>query len=126
MFDGCDSSASTKPADQQRRATQSISADILFECDMKTTITQKAFLANSKNKARLIDKLRTELQHAGVIVKQDTADADQLIVSTAMTLAQTERMPVVVVGGDARISMLFRYGHPYVVPSKSSAVVHNW
>ena len=56
---------------------------------MKTTTTQKAFLANSKNKARLIVKLTTELQHDGVIVKQDTADADHLIVSPAMTLAQT-------------------------------------
>ena len=38
---------------------------------MKTTTTQKAFLANSKTKARLIDKLTTELQRAGVLVKQD-------------------------------------------------------
>ena len=88
-FDGYGRSASTKEALQQYRATQSISADIMFECDMKTTTTQKAFLANSKNEARLIDKLTTELQHAGVLVKQDPADADHLIVSTAMTLAQT-------------------------------------
>ena len=73
-------------------------ADILFECDMKTTTTWIVFLANSKNKAKLIDKLTTELQRAGVLVKQDTADADHLIVSTALTLAQTERKPVVVVG----------------------------
>ena len=64
-------SVSNKAAEQQGRATQSISADILFECDMKTTTTQKAFLANSKNKARLIDKLAPELQPAGVLVKQD-------------------------------------------------------
>ena len=56
------------------------------------------FLANSKNKARLIDKLSIELQRAGVLVKQDPADADYLIVSMALTLAQTERKPVVVVG----------------------------
>ena len=54
---------------------------------MKTTTTQKAFLANSKNKARLIDKLTTELLHVGVLVKQDPADADHLIVSMALTLA---------------------------------------
>ena len=47
---------------------------------MKTTIAQTAFLANSKNKARLIDKLRTKLQRAGVLVKQDPADADHFIV----------------------------------------------
>ena len=95
VFDGYGSSASTKAADQQRRATQIISTDILFECDMKTTVTQKAVLANSKNKARLIDTLRTELQRAGVLVMQDPADADLHIVSTELTLAQTERKPVV-------------------------------
>ncbi len=56
VFDGYDSSASAKAAEQQRPATQSISAEIIFECDMKNTTTQKAVLANSKNKARLIDK----------------------------------------------------------------------
>ena len=76
-------------------APLSISADILFECDMKTTITQKASLANSKNKARLIDTLTTKLQCSGVLVKQDPADADHLIVSTTLTLVQTERKPVV-------------------------------
>ena len=94
---------------------------------MKTTTTQIVFLANSKNKARLIDKLSTELQRTGVIVKQDPTDADHLIISTAMTLAQTERKPVVVAAGDAHISILFRYGHPYVVPYvvPSSAVVQH-
>ena len=62
VFDGYCRSVSTKAAEQQGRATQSISADILFECYMKTTTTQKSFLANSKKKARLIDKLTTELQ----------------------------------------------------------------
>ena len=123
MFDGYVRSVSTTAAEQQRRATQSISADILFECAMKTTTTQKAFLADGKNKARLIDKLSTELQRAGVLVKQDPADADHRIVSSTLTLAQTERKPVVVAGTDidllvdAHIAILFRYDneHPYVV-----------
>ena len=71
VFDGYCRSASTKAAEQQGRATQSIYADILFECYMKTTTTQKTFLANSKKMARLIDKLTTELQRFGVLVKQD-------------------------------------------------------
>ena len=36
----------------------------------ETTTTQKYLLANSKNKARLIDNLTTELQRVGVLVKQ--------------------------------------------------------
>ena len=75
---------------------------------MKTTITQKAFLANSKDKARLIDKLRTELQRAGVLVKQDPADADLLIVSTALTLAQTERKPVVDTDTNLLVMLIFQ------------------
>ena len=67
---------------------------------MKTTITQTAFLATSKNKTRLIDELTSELQRVGVLVKQAPADTDHLIVSTALTLAQTERKPVVVYGTD--------------------------
>ena len=106
VFDGYDSSASAKAAEQQRPATQSISAEIIFECDMKNTTTQKAVLANSKNKARLIDKLTTELQRAGVLMKQDPADADHLIVSTALTLAQTERKQVVV-GTDTDLLVMF-------------------
>ena len=83
MFDCYGSSASTKAAEQQRHATQSISADILFEFDMKTTTTQKVILANNKNKARLIDKLTAEHQRAGVLMKQDPAVAAHCIVSTA-------------------------------------------
>ena len=74
---------------------------------MKPTITQKPFLANSKNKAILIDKLRTELQRAGVLVKQDPAVAAHCIVSTALTLAQRERKPVVVVGTDTDLLVMF-------------------
>ncbi len=79
---------------------------------MKTTITQKAFLANGKNKARLIDTLGTELQRVGVLVKQDPAAADLLIVSTALTLAQTERKPVIVVGTDIDLLVMSIYQSP--------------
>ena len=79
---------------------------------MKTTTTQKTVLGNSKNKARLIDKLTTELQCAGVFVRQDPADADHLSVSTALTLEQTERKPVVVVGTDTDVLVMLIYQSP--------------
>ena len=50
------------------RYSNTISADILFECDMKTTTIQKAFLGTSKSKSRLIKKLAAELQCACVLV----------------------------------------------------------
>ena len=107
VYDGYGSSLSDKAAEQQRRDTQSISADILFECDMKTTITHKAFLANGKNKGRLMGKLIIELPRAGVLVKQDPAEADHRMVSTALTLAHTERKSVVVVGTDTDLLVMF-------------------
>ena len=50
--------------------------------------------------------LTTELRRAGVLVKQDPADADHLIVSTALTLAQPERKPVFVVGTDTDLLVM--------------------
>ena len=82
---------SSKTAEQQRLATQSTSADILFEMDMNTTITQKAFLANGKSKMRLIEKLLLKFQGTGIHIKQHHADADYLIVETAMASAVTDR-----------------------------------
>ena len=76
---------------------------------MKTTTTQTTFRGNSKKKARLIDKLTTELQCAGVLVKQDPADADRITVSTALTLAQRERKPIVVVGTDTDVLVMLIY-----------------
>ena len=79
---------------------------------MKTTIIHKALLANSNNKDRLIDKLTTELLPTGVLVKQDPADADQLIVSTALTLAQTDRKLVIVVATYTDLLVMFIYQSP--------------
>ena len=67
---------------------------------MKITTTKKSCLGNNNKITRLMVKLAIELQHAGVLVKQDPADADHLIVLTALTLAQTEWKPVVVAGTD--------------------------
>ena len=78
----------------------------MFECDTKAATTHKTFLANRKNKARLIDKLTRELERAGVLMKQDPADADHLIVSTVLNLAQAERKPVVVVCTDTDLLVM--------------------
>jgi len=48
VFDGYGSASSTKAAEQKRRAQQNTSADIVFELNMKTTTSKKAFLAYGK------------------------------------------------------------------------------
>jgi len=67
---------------------------------MPTTTTQAAFLANANNKKRLIETLSAKPLLTGVQVKQAEADADTLIVSTALAVAESEVLPVVVVGTD--------------------------
>ena len=96
VSDGYGRSASTKAAEQQGRATQSISADIMFECDMKTTTTQKYFLAND-NRA------------AACWCARDAGSSDHLIASTTLTLAQAERKPVFVVGTDTDLLVMLKY-----------------
>ncbi len=73
---------------------------------MKVTTPQKEFLANSENKARLIEKLMEHFQIRGLNVKQSIADADYLIVSTAMCTAQTKCLPVVVVATDTDLLVM--------------------
>ncbi len=69
-----------------RQEQQNTSADILFTPEMTTTMSQ-GFLANSGNKDRLIKDLVVTCECRGLSVKQGIADADWLIVSTAMGIA---------------------------------------
>ena len=105
VFDGYQI-ASTKAAEQQRRATPSASSYIVFEYEMKTTTSQRSFLANSKNKSRLIEKLILELQNEGIQTDQHDADADPLIVSTALNLSQLDSSAVIVVGTDTDLLVM--------------------
>ena len=73
---------------------------------MPTTTTQAAFLANGNNKTRLIQTLSEKMRMAGIRVKQAEADADTLIVSTALAVAKAEELPVVVFGTDTDLLVL--------------------
>ena len=94
----------------------------MFECSMKSTTTQKAFLANTNSKPRLIKTFTAKVQCAGVLLEQDLADGDHFIVSTALTSAQTEMKLVFTIGTAIDLLViliiylcwiLFRYGHVY-------------
>ena len=101
-FDGYDK-LSTKDSEQQRRAKQMKSAVIAFERSMKVTTAQRVFLQNRKNKSRLIKFITDDMNAAGITVKQATGDADQLIVSTALSLADQQESPVIVIATDTDI-----------------------
>jgi len=95
VFGGYGRTNSTKVAEQRRRSQKHTSSDTIFDDNRPTTTTQAAFLANSNNIKRLIQTLREHIPMAGIYVKQ--ADADTLIVSTALTTAESEQLPVIVV-----------------------------
>ena len=104
VFDGY-STISPKTAEQQRRAQRVTSSDIMFDENMATTTSQAAFLSNSHNKEHLIDVVHQKMLTAGIVVKQADADADSLIVSTALALAGSSK-PVVVVSTDTDILVM--------------------
>ena len=61
-------------------------------------------MANGKYKARLINGLKVHLEQAGIRVKEAAADANTLIVQTAIELSQNK--DVVVVGTDTDLLIL--------------------
>jgi len=71
---------------------------------MPITIHQERFLTNGKNKARFIQGLTGHLELAGIQVKRAAADADKLIVQTAIELSTNNI--VVVVGTDVDLRIL--------------------
>ncbi|KAG1667826.1 hypothetical protein GQR58_018190 [Nymphon striatum] len=85
VFGGYKCATSTKSAEQERRATKSSSRDIMFDESMQTVTTQSAFLSNDRNKTRLISMLVQKFKDKFIKTRQATADADRLIVETALS-----------------------------------------
>ena len=106
VFDGYSSTTSTKVAEQTQRAQKCMSSDIIFNDNMPNTTTQAAFWANCNNKKRLIQTLCEIMLMAGIHVKQAEADADRLIVSTTLATAESEALPVIVVGTDTDLLVM--------------------
>ena len=108
MFDGYARPPSTKSAEQNRRAKNCTSADIVIAPHWPNTTIQAPFLGNNCNKARPIDTLSLVLTSSGITGKQAESDADTLIVSTVFQIAEgSERdQPVVGVGTDADLLVM--------------------
>lgn len=108
VFDGYSEDAvkrSTKTAERLRRSTKSVATETLFDEMMQVTVTQEKFLANEKNKSRLIEVLMRKFQLAGYNVKQHEADADTLIVTTALELSGMHES-IVIVGEDVDLLII--------------------
>lgn len=96
---------STKTAERLRRSTKSIATETLFDEMMQVTVNQEKFLANEKNKSRLIEVLKQKFELDGFSVKQHEEDADTLIVTTAMELCK-KHDSVVIVGEDVDLLII--------------------
>ena len=124
VFDGY-TTVSTKSAEQLRRAKKATSSEIIFVENMQTTTSQTVFLANSQNKSRLI----VMLNDVGIQTVQAPADADALIVSTALAVAETPKTVIVVGTDTGLLVMLVPLSAPnmdlYMLCSRNPFILHS-
>ncbi|KAK3931380.1 Glucans biosynthesis protein D [Frankliniella fusca] len=93
VFDGYSGTRpSTKDCEHARRQARGTCVDLLFDEVMEAE-SQYKFLTNSNNKKRLIEMVKSALQHHGVAVLQAEDDADCLIVNTAISVATESGKP---------------------------------
>lgn len=107
VFDGYNNKPSTKSMTRLRRSAGKAGATVTFQDDMKLTMKKDAFLSNTDNKKRFLAMLQRYLSEAGYTTLQSEADADVLIVKTAVDSASEG--PTVLVGDDTDLLILLCY-----------------
>jgi len=107
VFDGYGNIPNTKDAEHARRISRGRSLDIIIDEAMACSSKPSEFLANEKNKVQLIALLSKKLNDEGINVRQAKADADVLIVTTAIDLSKEHSdFRVVIVGEDTDLLVL--------------------
>ncbi|KAG1678576.1 hypothetical protein GQR58_013380 [Nymphon striatum] len=104
VFDGYVSAPSTKDVAHSRCVRSHSSPLVNFTKDMVCNMKKDDFLANQTNKQRFINLLSDDLQRKHNDVLHARADADVLIVETAIAWANTK--DTVVVGDDTDLLVL--------------------
>jgi hypothetical protein len=79
---------------------------MLFDENMTATVSQEKFLANTKNKSRLICLVTEKFKAVNICVKQAKDDTDFMIVETALTISKTNKNATVIVGEDIDILVI--------------------
>ena len=95
VFDGYDDKYSTKASEQRRRYATCDSPNFTIQEDSPVTVTQQKFLSNSNNKKQLIQMLTNRLSKENIEVKSASADADTLILNTAIERSRTLRTTII-------------------------------
>ena len=106
VFDGY-SHSSTKDMTHQRRTGGKTATIVTFTDEMKLTMKKDHFLSNSSNKQCFINMLSSYLQKVNCQTCHSQADADLLIVQTAVESAR--RMNTVLIGDDTDLLVLLCY-----------------
>ena len=104
VFDGYTCGPSTKDNSHLRRKKSSGSNTVLFTRDMACTLHKEDFLSNKENKQRFIYLLGEALEQQGCVVLHADADADVLLVQTAIASAGNKN--TVLVGDDTDLLIL--------------------
>ena len=107
MFDGYDGTPSTKDHEHGRRATKKCPV-IKVRNNTSVTVSQQLFMTNNENKAELIKLITPQFRKDKHIVKQAEADADTMIVSTALDFAASGKT-VCVYANDTDIIVMLLY-----------------
>lgn len=126
VFDGYSSGPSTKDVAQLRRMNGCDMAcdDVSFDGDMLLCETNDTFLANPKSKGRFISLMSRHLSENEFDIVHAAADADCLIVQTALDMARTGN--VVLIGEDTDLLILLLHNftadlHPVFFTSSRSS-----
>ena len=106
IFDGYNQS-STKDITHQRRTGGKTATSVTFSDDMKLTMKKDHVLSNSNNKQSFVNMPSRYLQKVGGHTGHSQADADLLIVQTAVESAR--RANTILVGDDTDLLVLLCY-----------------
>ena len=103
VFDGYQNGPSTEDNTHSRRTKSSMAAEVRFTGDLICTMKKGVFLSNKTNKQRFITLLSSHLQQSNIIVVNAEADADVLVVQTAIESAASNDTVLVGDGTDLLI-----------------------
>ncbi|GBN81406.1 hypothetical protein AVEN_107699-1 [Araneus ventricosus] len=105
IFDGYGDANNTKLAEQRRRSITKMSVDINFEETVTVTVQQEHFLANGRNRTRLIQLLRQKMTSKGIETRVAKGDADTYIVRCGLEKA-ISHPTVAIIGEDVDLIMI--------------------
>ena len=108
VFDGYHG-PSTKDEIHQSRAGTEVGADLEFLPEMEMTMPKKAFMANAKNKQRLINLIGHKMTETGIEVEHSAGDADYTIAISACKRYPARPVTVVTEDTDVLVLLLHHY-----------------